>query len=198
MIGLFSFPKRCELYSTISLNRPGQGDSTPKKKRNNNEEERPRPKPSMFWIKPTDKRMPFVALGIRYAPKGFLEDESKFSNKLFVVRIMFIRMILLTLYGTDVLFVEKARITQWPITEKHPFGELVQELGNVGDLAAEAKALLAENCINDQDFPKAALACLPATPWQIPAAEFDKRRDLRSYRIFSIDPETAKGIIPIV
>lgn len=106
--------------------------------------------------------------------------------------------ILLTLHGTDVLLFEKARITQWPITEKHPFGELVQELGNVGDLAAEAKALLAENCINDQDFPKAALTCLPATPWQIPAVEFDKRRDLRSHRIFSIDPETAKGIIPII
>jgi len=34
--------------------------------------------------------MPFVALGIRHAPKGFLDDESKFSNKLFVVRIKFI------------------------------------------------------------------------------------------------------------
>jgi protein SSD1 len=94
--------------------------------------------------------------------------------------------------------VEQARITQWPITEKHPFGELVQELGNVGDLAAEAKALLAENCINDQDFPNAALGCLPATPWHIPAVEFTKRRDLRFHRIFSIDPETAKGTIPSI
>jgi Dis3-like cold-shock domain 2 (CSD2) len=70
------------------LNRPGQVDNAPKKKKNN-EEERPRPKPSMFWIKPTDKRMPFVALGIRHAPKGFIDDEGTFSNKLFVVCIKF-------------------------------------------------------------------------------------------------------------
>jgi hypothetical protein len=43
----------------------------------------------MFWIKPTDKRMPFVALGIRHAPEGFIEDDSKFSKKLFVVSIKF-------------------------------------------------------------------------------------------------------------
>ncbi|KAI8582204.1 hypothetical protein K450DRAFT_227890 [Umbelopsis ramanniana AG] len=159
------------LTGTISLNRPGQVESAPKKKKKDDEEERPRPKPSMFWIKPTDKRLPFVAIGIRHAPKGFIDDDSTFSKKLFV-----------------------ARITQWPITEKHPFGELVQELGNVGDLAAEAKALLAENCINDQDFPNAALGCLPATPWHIPAVEFTKRRDLRFHRIFSIDPETAKDL----
>lgn len=87
----------------------------------------------------------------------------------------------------------QARITKWPITERHPFGEIVKELGNVGELEVEAKALLAEHNVNDQEFPEAALACLPETPWSIPAKEYKKRQDLRFHRIFSIDPETAKG-----
>ena len=38
------------------------------------------------------------------------------------------------------------------------------------------------------------LDCLPATPWHIPASEIERRRDLRSTRIFTIDPPTAKDL----
>jgi protein SSD1 len=71
---------------------------------------------------------------------------------------------------------------------------LVKELGNIGELEIEAKALLAEHNVNDQEFPAPALACLPEIPWHIPAKEFTTRRDLRFHRIFTIDPQTAKGI----
>jgi exoribonuclease R len=38
------------------------------------------------------------------------------------------------------------------------------------------------------------LACLPATPWAIPAAERALRRPLQAERIFSIDPPTARDL----
>jgi protein SSD1 len=70
---------------------------------------------------------------------------------------------------------------------------LVKELGNVGELAVEAKALLAEHNVKDSDFPIPAMRNLPETPWQIPEKEYKSRRDLRFHRIFTIDPITAKG-----
>ena len=38
------------------------------------------------------------------------------------------------------------------------------------------------------------MACLPATPWAVPPVELARRRDLRGYRICSIDPPTARDL----
>lgn len=57
----------------------------------------------------------------------------------------------------------------------------------------EAQSILADNNIYDGAFSYKALQCLPKTPWHIPKKEYDIRRDLRNHRVFSIDPETAKG-----
>lgn len=58
----------------------------------------------------------------------------------------------------------------------------------------EKIAILADNSINDSAFSPHALECLPFTPWAIPEIEYQKRRDLRSARVFSIDPATAKDL----
>jgi protein SSD1 len=55
-------------------------------------------------------------------------------------------------------------------------------------------AILADNSIIQTDFSPVALQSLPETPWTIPATEYEKRRDLRFERIFSIDPKTAKDL----
>jgi len=39
-----------------------------------------------------------------------------------------------------------------------------------------------------------ALDCLPPTPWEIPRAEFDDRKDFRDACVFSIDPLTARDL----
>eukprot|EP01051_Picozoa_sp_SAG22_P001724 SAG22_NODE_71_length_22540_cov_8.918052_8_plen_95_part_00 len=59
---------------------------------------------------------------------------------------------------------------------------------------AETAALLIQNKVQDKPFGEPVLACLPATPWQVPAAELTRRRDLRGYRICSIDPPTARDL----
>lgn len=61
----------------------------------------------------------------------------------------------------------------------------------------EAQSILADSNIYDGTFSNKALRCLPTTPWKIPKKEYDIRRDLRNHRVFSIDPETAKGNIYI-
>ena len=68
-------------------------------------------------------------------------------------------------------------------------------LGKPGQLETDVQALLMAENVNDDDlFDEDILACLPATPWVIPAEEYAVRRDLRGTRIFSIDPETAKDL----
>lgn len=69
----------------------------------------------------------------------------------------------------------------------------MRQLGQIGNIAAETQAILADCNIKDAPFLNRALQGLPKLPWHIPAAEYKKRRDLREYRIFTIDPSTAKG-----
>jgi DIS3-like exonuclease 2 len=55
--------------------------------------------------------------------------------------------------------------------------------------------LLTQERIHDDDqFTPEVLACLPAVPWSISQADVAQRRDLRSLRIFSIDPPTARDL----
>ena len=59
----------------------------------------------------------------------------------------------------------------------------------IGLLQSEFAALLEQNRIyHTEEFPDEVLQDLPPQSWEIPEEEFAKRRDLRSTRIFSIDP----------
>ena len=44
------------------------------------------------------------------------------------------------------------------------------------------QALLQMESVRDTEFEPEVLACLPATPWSISAAEIGRRRDLRDTR----------------
>ncbi len=44
------------------------------------------------------------------------------------------------------------------------------------------QALLQMESVKDTEFEREVLACLPATPWSISAAEISKRKDLRDTR----------------
>ncbi|KAJ9110263.1 hypothetical protein QFC19_001666 [Naganishia cerealis] len=128
-------------------------------------------RPKIVWFKPTDKRVPLIAIPTEQAPGNFLDEPDAYADKLFV-----------------------ATIKRWPITSLHPFGSLVEELGTIGDLETETAALLKDCNFPTEDFPEAVLRCLPPTPWEIPEREYAVRRDMREERVFSIDPETAKDL----
>lgn len=123
-------------------------------------------RPKIVWFKPTDKKVPLIAIPTEQAPKDFVENHEKYSDKLFV-----------------------ASIKRWPITSLHPFGTLVSELGPMNDSNTEVDAILRDNnflCeeyldvetgeeredfeINDVDFEQ----------------EFNKRRDFTNEYVLAI------------
>lgn len=103
-----------QLFSgTLGLLRPSQ--------QANNEAHKPQ-KPKIVWFKPTDKKVPLIAIPTEQAPKDFVENADKYSNKLFV-----------------------ASIKRWPITSLHPFGTLVSQLGEINEPETEIDAILRDN-----------------------------------------------------
>jgi len=88
-----------------------------------------------------------------------------------------------------------AIITSWESCHRHPSVEIARIVGQAGRLDVEIEALLTQERIHDDDqFTPEVLACLPAVPWSISEADVAERRDLRSLRIFSIDPPTARDL----
>ena len=130
-------------------------------------------KPKIVWFKPTDKRVPLIAIPTEQAPKDFVENHANYANTLFV-----------------------AAIKRWPITSLHPFGTLMEELGNMGDVEVESEAILRDNNITNEKFGENLLASIPDDDSVVAQAisEDSERRDFRSANTFTIDPATAYEI----
>ncbi|CAO3653271.1 unnamed protein product [Cunninghamella echinulata] len=184
VVGIIHRIEKQQVTGTLHINRP-QGKAADTKQtnnKNNNDDSQSEEETEsdmtpnynhvkLVWLKPTDKRAPFIAIPVAHAPKDFLTNEEKYKDEIFV-----------------------GQYVRWPIDSQFPFGKLVRELGPIGDMNVEAQSILADSNIYDGAFSNKALQCLPKTPWQIPKKEYDIRRDLRNHRVFSIDPETAKDL----
>lgn len=85
-------------------------------------------------------------------------------------------------------------IGDWPAAAQQPEGKLLAALGAAGQLQAESQAILATEGIRTEDFSAAVQSCLPPPDYSIPAAEIARRRDLRSDRILTVDPPTARDL----
>lgn len=113
------------------------------------------PRPKIVWFRPSDKRVPLIAIPADQAPDDFWDEQQqdKYSHTLFV-----------------------ACIKRWPITSLHPFGALVDQLGPIGSLPAESQAVLRTYCQSHTlPFSEAALLSVPSPTWTIPAAERARR-----------------------
>jgi protein SSD1 len=170
-----------QLFSgTLGLLRPSSAATKEKQEAERREREGDRgdeprrgpiERPKIVWFKPTDKRVPLIAIPTEQAPPDFVQNSEAYVDKLFV-----------------------ACIKRHPISSLHPFGTLVEELGPIGDIEVETSALLKDCNFPTEDFTENVLKCLPPTPWTIPEREFEVRRDLRQERVFTIDPDTAKDL----
>ena len=135
---------------------------------NNNRQHEQHQKPKIVWFKPTDKRVPLIAIPTEQAPRDFVEKHQEYSNRIFV-----------------------ACIKRWPITSLHPFGTLVEQLGEMGDLKVETDALLRDNNFAGDEFSDAVLKSIGADDWSIEKESEEvigARRDLRDESTFTIDP----------
>lgn len=169
-----------QLFSgTLGLLRPSSAATKEKQEAERREREgdrgdeprRPIERPKIVWFKPTDKRVPLIAIPTEQAPPDFVQNSEAYANKLFV-----------------------ACIKRHPISSLHPFGTLVEELGPIGDIEVETSALLKDCNFPTEEFTDNVMKCLPPLPWTIPERELETRKDLRQERIFTIDPETAKDL----
>ncbi|KAL8716048.1 MAG: hypothetical protein Q9225_006271 [Loekoesia sp. 1 TL-2023] len=136
--------------------------------------ERQPEKPKIVWFKPTDKRVPLIAIPTEQAPRDFVENHQSYANRIFV-----------------------ACIKRWPITSLHPFGTLVELLGEMGDLKVETDALLRDNNFGPDDFSEAVLKNIGFDEWSVSNESEEvvgARRDFREETTFTIDPNGAQEL----
>ena len=132
------------------------------------QQDRQQDKPKIVWFKPTDKRVPLIAIPTEQAPRDFVERHQDYVNRIFV-----------------------ACIKRWPITSLHPFGTLVELLGEMGDLKVETDALLRDNNFGPDDFSDAVLKNIGFDEWSVSNENEEalaSRRDFRQETTFTIDP----------
>lgn len=141
---------------------------------NSRQQERQQDRPKIVWFKPTDKRVPLIAIPTEQAPKDFVERHQDYANKIFV-----------------------ACIKRWPITSLHPFGTLVEQLGDAGDLKVETDALLRDNNFGPDEFSDAVVKNVGYDDWSVEKdgeAALAGRRDFREEKTFTIDPNGSKEL----
>ncbi|CUM62779.1 uncharacterized protein PRCAT00000337001 [Priceomyces carsonii] len=108
---------------TLGLLRPAQAAQAAKDKKSGKEPSVQTPKaPKIVWFKPTDKKVPLIAIPTEQAPDDFVENHEKYADQLFV-----------------------ASIKRWPITSLHPFGTLVSKLGRIDNQETEIDSILRDN-----------------------------------------------------
>ncbi|KAL1962703.1 hypothetical protein VTN77DRAFT_9247 [Rasamsonia byssochlamydoides] len=138
------------------------------------QQDRQQDKPKIVWFKPTDKRVPLIAIPTEQAPRDFVEKHQEYANRIFV-----------------------ACIKRWPITSLHPFGTLVEQLGEMGDLKVETDALLRDNNFAADEFSEAVLKNVGWEDWSVASegeALLASRRDFRDEKTFTIDPTGTKEL----
>lgn len=134
---------------------------------NSRPDNRQQEKPKIVWFKPTDKRVPLIAIPTEQAPRDFVEKHQDYADRIFV-----------------------ACIKRWPITSLHPFGTLVEQLGRMGDLKVETDALLRDNNFLSDEFSEAVLRSVGLQDWSLAKEDevaIAARRDYRDERTFTID-----------
>lgn len=84
-----------------------------------------------------------------------------------------------------------AKMTEWPLDKKNPFGKIIQVLGKPGENDTEMHAILAEFGL-PYEFPFKVEKAAKKLGLEISAQEIKKRRDFRTTTTFTIDPKDAK------
>lgn len=117
---------------TLGLLRPAQAAQAARDKKSGKESTVQTPKePKIVWFKPTDKKVPLIAIPTEQAPKDFVENHEKYADQLFV-----------------------ASIKRWPITSLHPFGTLVSKLGTIDEPNTEIDSILRDNNFLCDEYPE--------------------------------------------
>lgn len=116
---------------TLGLLRPAQAAQAAMDKKSGKDSTVHTPKaPKIVWFKPTDKRVPLIAIPTEQAPRDFVENHERYADQLFI-----------------------ASIKRWPITSLHPFGTLVTKSGPIDDPDIEIDSILRDNNFLCDEYP---------------------------------------------
>ncbi|KAH7299125.1 hypothetical protein KP509_25G073900 [Ceratopteris richardii] len=100
-------------------------------------------------------------------------------------------------YAGDTTFESElvaACIKCWEAESNYPVAEISHSLGQGGEIEANLAAILFEHAVHSAEFPPSVLKCIPDLPWTIPVDEYMNRKDLTCFRVFTIDPPTARDL----
>ncbi|PPS06117.1 hypothetical protein GOBAR_AA14528 [Gossypium barbadense] len=91
-------------------------------------------------------------------------------------------------------------VDSWDRQSRYPSGHYVRVIGEIGDRDTESEVVLIENDINSRPFSSQVLACLPPLPWSVSSEDVANsiRQDLRSLRVFSVDPPNIADVTNFV
>jgi DIS3-like exonuclease 2 len=124
----------------------------------------------MFY--PVDQRLPRALLPTGQVP-GLAANPQSYADKIVL-----------------------AKLCDWRGDSGVPMARFKKVVGTSGLIDVETEALLLEHGVDSRDFSHQVLKCLPVIKgnWKVPPEESTCRRDLRRWRIFTIDPATAKDL----
>ncbi|KAI3623597.1 SSD1 [Malassezia furfur] len=134
------------------------------------------PRPKIVWFRPSDKRVPLIAIPADQAPADFWDEarQEQYGHTLFL-----------------------ACIKRWPITSLHPFGTLVDTLGPIGDLHAEREALVRSHCgALATDSPRPHARRRPRPTGACRRASMRARRSAPPHRRAPQAPRRARVCLP--
>lgn len=86
-----------------------------------------------------------------------------------------------------------AEITQWPDTRRNPEGKVIEILGFKGDKGLDILTIIKKNKL-PEEFPQKVIDFAENISEEIPAEEYEKRKDFRNMRTVTIDGEDAKDL----
>lgn len=143
---------------------------------------------SSVSFRPTDKRYPNLHIQRMQLPTAYILNPLAQSSKIFCAEIQ----------------------DPWSPTSNHPLGKNLRSVGEIGSIHDETAAILTSYGVDhaphsdemiqplrDMLFQGASQSAQnneEKVNWTIPESEIARRRDLRSYRIFTIDPYNAKDL----
>ncbi|KAL1820502.1 hypothetical protein ACET3Z_015371 [Daucus carota] len=93
--------------------------------------------------------------------------------------------------GTELV---AAQIVNWGEEDNAPEAHVIRVFGCGGDAEPCISAILFQNAINSSEFSSETLSCLPSVNWVIPLEEYQSRRDIRNFCIFTIDPASTTDV----
>ena len=112
-------------------------------------------------------------------------DDSRIGHDFFISRDHFNKA-----KDGDKVVVE---VTQWPEKKRNPEGKIIEVLGKQGDPGVDIVSIVRKYML-PEEFPKNVLAKAEQIPLKITPEEAQKRRDLRSLQLVTIDGEDAKDL----